>query len=310
MPVLLDEPLHLLMRGTKEPKLQDCKCHLPSLKKQAESLNHAYRLASEELEPNRRSHAGNIFQLGFWKDSNRLRSLDELRNSYKANLEQHLVFVQRFYTLFGPITIREVEEIYPSQAEVPGQFWEQLQQVQGALSARVREDTPLILEAAHSDFSTFSDAVGQRLKDGIDCLADPSLAQEFLIGSIGDMLVAAHKKMFRKLAVEDVLFVRILDILNRLLGTALDSEKANRDLIYDVRRYVQVALIAPAQRRGGSQGSFSVGDVIQGMGLKEEQVPLVRLALQQRTPIELGLALMTERIAGLYTWRAEPRYGE
>ena len=63
--VLLLEPLGLRLRGSKEATLETAKCWVPAVKKVAESLNHAYRLISERFEPLRRSHSGNVFELGY-----------------------------------------------------------------------------------------------------------------------------------------------------------------------------------------------------------------------------------------------------
>ena len=61
--VVLEEPLRLELRGVMHGRLMRVRCVIPHLEnKEAVSLNHAYRLISEKFEPNRISHAGNVFQ--------------------------------------------------------------------------------------------------------------------------------------------------------------------------------------------------------------------------------------------------------
>jgi hypothetical protein len=67
--IRLDKALMLKFRGTKPPVLLDCACHIPSLKQDAQSLNHAYTLISTAFEPHRRSHAGNVFLKVFCLDA-------------------------------------------------------------------------------------------------------------------------------------------------------------------------------------------------------------------------------------------------
>lgn len=80
--VRLEEPLRLCLRGTKTPSLHSCKCKIPCLEdKEAVSLNHAYTLISTYFETKRISHAGNVFRLGYWRDTKTGKwiRLDELR---------------------------------------------------------------------------------------------------------------------------------------------------------------------------------------------------------------------------------------
>lgn len=80
--VQLKEPLKLRLRGSKTSTLCPCKCTIPCLEnKEANSLNHAYTLLSSHFEAERISHAGNVFQLGWWYDGKQKRwvHLDELR---------------------------------------------------------------------------------------------------------------------------------------------------------------------------------------------------------------------------------------
>lgn len=63
--VNLQEPVWLQLRGTKHGRLKPVNCSIPSLNKEADSLNQAYYLISSEFEPWRKSHVGNAFQR-FW----------------------------------------------------------------------------------------------------------------------------------------------------------------------------------------------------------------------------------------------------
>jgi len=88
--IRLVEPLCLRLRGSKRAVLQPCRCFIPALNKEAESLNHAYTLISEVFEPYRLSHSGNVFQRGYYLEGNRWRPLDDLRSHYEAQFERHL----------------------------------------------------------------------------------------------------------------------------------------------------------------------------------------------------------------------------
>ena len=81
LPVRLESPLNLQVRGDQESSLASCSCTIPSLGQHAQSLNHAFTLVSEAYETKRRSHSGNVFQRvyatwnrGPWKP------LDDLRH--------------------------------------------------------------------------------------------------------------------------------------------------------------------------------------------------------------------------------------
>ena len=84
--VVLKEPLLLELRGAKQGRLMRVRCAIPNLQnEEAVSLNHAYRLISEKFEPNRISHAGNVFQKMVHLDSQGIcHPLDELRNKLAA----------------------------------------------------------------------------------------------------------------------------------------------------------------------------------------------------------------------------------
>ena len=91
VPVTLDKKaLALRLRGTKPATLGRVTCWIPSLEIRAQSLNHAYRLISEKFEPRRVSHSGNVFELGYCKQSDRWVSLDTLRKTVSARFEMQL----------------------------------------------------------------------------------------------------------------------------------------------------------------------------------------------------------------------------
>ena len=90
--VILDEvALALRLRGTKLATLERVTCWIPSLEIRAQSLNHAYRLISEQFEPRRISHTGNVFELGYCKPFDRWVSLDALRKTVAARFEEQLI---------------------------------------------------------------------------------------------------------------------------------------------------------------------------------------------------------------------------
>jgi hypothetical protein len=80
--VTLNADLWLQVRGDQEARLSPCPCKIPALNKDAESLNQAFTLISEEYETKRRSHSGNVFERVYAQDERgNWQSLDELRLS-------------------------------------------------------------------------------------------------------------------------------------------------------------------------------------------------------------------------------------
>lgn len=93
--VNLKDPLQLELRGTKHSRLKRAWCVIPALKdnsqdNEAVSLNHAYRLISEKFEPDRISHAGNVFRKMVYLDDRGCHLLDKLRKSIEATHEHPL----------------------------------------------------------------------------------------------------------------------------------------------------------------------------------------------------------------------------
>lgn len=86
--VRLLESLYLQLRGSKKSVLRDVNCYIPSIKKEAKSLNNAYTLISEEFEPHRRSHAGNIFSKCYYQNDDLWYPLENLRQKHEAEFEE------------------------------------------------------------------------------------------------------------------------------------------------------------------------------------------------------------------------------
>jgi len=69
VPIVIEEPLYLYLRGTKHPTLSNVKCKTTIGKDiNATSLNHIYTLISQRYEINRISHTGNVFKKVYYKD--------------------------------------------------------------------------------------------------------------------------------------------------------------------------------------------------------------------------------------------------
>lgn len=83
--VILKQDLTITLRGTKKAKLNQCKCDIEILQKEANSLNHAYTLISQEFEKSRISHGGNVFQnMYFLDESKKWNEIDKLRGHLES----------------------------------------------------------------------------------------------------------------------------------------------------------------------------------------------------------------------------------
>ena len=87
VPIRLEWPLLLRVRGDQEARLSECSCTIPSLNATAKSLNHAFTLISEAYETKRLSHSGNVFERiyaemspGWWRslDNHRTQALSSM----------------------------------------------------------------------------------------------------------------------------------------------------------------------------------------------------------------------------------------
>ncbi len=97
--VELLDPLYLLYRGTKKSKLMPVKCNIPCLDEKTGSLNSAYTIISEQFEPQRVSHTGNVFSKCYYKGNNDLwHPLDAIRETEEAKFEEILIFDDKVYT--------------------------------------------------------------------------------------------------------------------------------------------------------------------------------------------------------------------
>lgn len=93
VPFFLDEPLKLLLRGTKPAQLTPCKCYAEDLPSESEllSVNQAYTRLSERFETTRRSHSGNVFtKVCFTDEENYILPLDFLRKKELRKFENYL----------------------------------------------------------------------------------------------------------------------------------------------------------------------------------------------------------------------------
>jgi hypothetical protein len=93
------EPLFLLIRGSKKSNLLPAKCNILCLDIEAASLNNAYTIVSEQFEPHRRSHTGNIFTKGYYEGENVWFPLENLRNIEEAKFEEQLFLDYREFKL-------------------------------------------------------------------------------------------------------------------------------------------------------------------------------------------------------------------
>jgi hypothetical protein len=90
--ITLRETLSIRWRGSKLAALEPVKCNIPALPgKDAESLNHAYRLVSEAFEPHRRSHSANVFHEIFVQRGTGWLPLEALRSEAEEGFEASLV---------------------------------------------------------------------------------------------------------------------------------------------------------------------------------------------------------------------------
>ena len=86
--VRLDGELWMRIRGERRPSCENVPCTLIGEKLPAQSLNHAYAIASAQYEKERRSHTGNIYRSIYFQDSHgHWRPLEDLRVSVEVQKE-------------------------------------------------------------------------------------------------------------------------------------------------------------------------------------------------------------------------------
>ena len=92
--VRLKQDLKIRIRGDQEAKLEPCSCLIPSLEREATSVNHAFTLISEAYETERLSHTGNVFERAYTPvGPKRWQTLDDLRiNAIAQFLQRKLEF--------------------------------------------------------------------------------------------------------------------------------------------------------------------------------------------------------------------------
>jgi len=83
--IKLIDDLLIILRGTKKSTLSRCKCIIPVLNNQeANSLNHAYTLISQEFEKHRISHNGNVFKDIYYKKDKKWLPIDSFRDALES----------------------------------------------------------------------------------------------------------------------------------------------------------------------------------------------------------------------------------
>jgi hypothetical protein len=86
--VRLDGELWMRIRGERRPSCENVPCALIGEKLTAQSLNHAYAIASARHQKERRSHTGNIYRSIYFQDSSgNWRPLEDLRASVEVQVE-------------------------------------------------------------------------------------------------------------------------------------------------------------------------------------------------------------------------------
>jgi hypothetical protein len=82
----LMQDLYLVNRVGKSSILEECKCYIPAREMEVSSVNEAYTRISEVFEPERRSHAGNVFRDVFFEHGLYVYPLERLRSPEEHEL--------------------------------------------------------------------------------------------------------------------------------------------------------------------------------------------------------------------------------
>lgn len=90
--LILQNPLLLGVHAGKPETLRPCHCSIPALGRMATSVNQAYTLISEEYEPWRMSHTGNVFEKVYFLhgETSKWLPLKDRRWALNAELEADL----------------------------------------------------------------------------------------------------------------------------------------------------------------------------------------------------------------------------
>ena len=153
VPVVLDKKaLALRLRGTKTATLGRVTCWIPSLQIRAQSLNHAYRLISEQFEPERISHSGNVFELGYCESppqSDRWVSLDTLRKTIAARFEMQLSRTAAQVLEQLPESVESaLRECWPGSLQTPEALLKEFDRWQSQLKCDYNESALVDIQTA------------------------------------------------------------------------------------------------------------------------------------------------------------------
>lgn len=90
--VIIEEPLNIVLRASKHPRLDVVKCTIPILPAEATSLNHAYTLLSQRFEKDRISHVSNVFNTVYFQHpyNDGYQPLDDIRNDRRLLYDRTL----------------------------------------------------------------------------------------------------------------------------------------------------------------------------------------------------------------------------
>jgi hypothetical protein len=77
--IRLLKPLRLILRAGKTSMLGGCRCAVPALKLEVDSINEAYTRISEKYETHRKSFGGNVFRYVYYEGRKFLEPLDTRR---------------------------------------------------------------------------------------------------------------------------------------------------------------------------------------------------------------------------------------
>lgn len=98
-------PLELLIRGSKKFNLLEADCYITCLEKEASSLNNALTIISQEFEPERKSHTGNVFEKCYYQDGQLWHPLEDLRLREESNFEERLFLDNKLFHLAKDVRI-------------------------------------------------------------------------------------------------------------------------------------------------------------------------------------------------------------
>ena len=98
-------PLKLLIRGSKKSNLLEANCLIPCLNITASSLNNALTIISQEFEPERKSHTGNVFDKCYYQDGQLWNPLEDLRLRVEDSFEERLFLDNKLFHLVDDVII-------------------------------------------------------------------------------------------------------------------------------------------------------------------------------------------------------------